>query len=320
MPVLPKSVYQFGSVLLTAYTIRKLRRTHPSVPAQMRIWRSLIARMAPTSHGRETGLEKGMNYDTFRQRVPLQTYEQIRPFIERMKRGEASVLWPGPCTFYATSSGTTAGRTKYLPVTWEMLRHFRQASLDSLFYYTARVGHAGVFRGRHLFLGGSTTLARLPESAPFKAYAGDLSGITALNLPAWVEKHLYEPGRTIAQMADWPAKLDAIVERTWDRNITLLAGIPSWILILAEQVRTRVDAGQRRLPNLQALWPKLECLVHGGVPVGPFMDELRSALGPTVNFHEVYPASEGFIAAQDADSSFGCDSWRKQGCFSNSCP
>ncbi|HWA08141.1 MAG TPA: GH3 auxin-responsive promoter family protein [Opitutaceae bacterium] len=305
MPALPKSLFYLGADFLTARAARRLR--HPPRPAavQHRIWRRLVARMAATTYGRKAGLERGMSYAAFRERIPPQTYEQFAPHIERMKRGEADVLWPGQCSYYAVSSGTTAGRTKYLPITAEMLEHFRQTGLDSLLYYTARVGHGGLFRGRHLFLGGSTTLAPLPESAPFVAYGGDLSGLAALNLPSWVEHHLYEPGTQIAQMSDWPAKIDAIVERTWNRNITMVAGIPSWILILAEQMRQRVDSGQTRLVHLQELWPNLECLVHGGVPITPFADELRAALGPGVNFHEVYPASEAFIAAQDADSALG---------------
>jgi hypothetical protein len=305
MPALPKSLFYLGADFLTARTARKLRQVKKSGPAQNRTWRRLVAKLSATSYGRKAGIEPRMDYSAFRGRVPPQTYEKFAPYIERMKRGEADVLWPGQCAFYAVSSGTTAGRTKYLPITDEMFAHFRQAGLDSLLFYTSRMGQAGIFRGRHLFLGGSTTLALLPESDPFMAYGGDLSGIAALNLPGWVEKHLYEPGTQIAQLADWPAKIDAIVERTWNLDIRMLAGIPSWILILAEQLRLRVDTGRVRLAHLQALWPNLECLVHGGVPITPFADELRAVLGPTVNFHEVYPASEAFIAAQDADSILG---------------
>ena len=222
-----------------------------------------------------------------------------------MRRGEADVLWPGKCSFFAVSSGTTAGRTKYLPVTEEMLGHFRKAGLDSLLYYTVRVKHAAMFRGRHLFLGGSTALTPLTDVGSHEAYAGDLSGITALNLPPWVEKHLYEPGMKIAQMTDWPAKLAAIVQRTRSLDITMLGGIPSWVLILAAALREDSAKGKHRITDLQGLWPNFECFIHGGVPIGPFQEELRIALGPTVNFHEVYPASEAFIAAQDIEAGFG---------------
>ncbi len=300
-----RSLLTVGVSFLTTRTARKLRDGKDAVPAQERTFTSLCAQLAATVYGRLHGIEAGMTYTQFQARVPLQTYEGFIPHIERMKAGEPNVLWPGHCSFYAVSSGTTAGRTKYLPITEGMLEHFRKAGLDSLLYYTARVGHTGVFRGKHLFLGGSTTLTQLEESKHQAAYAGDLSGITALNLPGWVEKHLYEPGKSIAQVADWPSKLQAIAERTWNRDVTLLAGIPSWMLILAETVKARASTPNHTPANLQAIWPNLECLIHGGVPVGPYIEELRAQIGPSVNFHEVYPASEGFIATQDAESVLG---------------
>ena len=269
------------------------------------VFRKLMARLAATSYWRAAGLVAGVDYRTFQTRLAPHSYERLAPAIERMKLGESDVLWPGRCAHFAVSSGTTAGRTKFLPITAAMLGHFRTAGLASLLFYAARKGRASVFRGRHLFLGGSTALAALPGTHPDPSFAGDLSGITALNLPSWVEKHLYEPGAQIAQIADWPAKLDAIVRRTTSLDITMLAGIPSWVLILAAALRQHAAQHGKTAGHVQDLWPNLECFVHGGVPVGPFQAELRAALGPTVNFHEVYPASEGFIAAQDADAGLG---------------
>ncbi len=302
MPVPPKFLATLGAGILTARMKSRLRKKKSgAVPAQQKQFRGLADAFGRTELWRKLSLGTGIDYKTFHDRVPLHSYEEIEPYIERMKRGEADVLWPGQCSFYAVSSGTTAGRTKYLPITEPMIAHFRKAGLDSLLFYAARSGSAKVFNGRHLFLGGSTALTRIEEAEPFTAYAGDLSGITALRLPSWVERHLYEPGAEIAQMSNWPEKIQAIVERTSSLDITLLAGIPSWILILAEALRTRAGGAE----NLQALWPNLECLVHGGVPLGPFETELRAALGPTVNLHEVYPASEGFLAAQDAEPEAG---------------
>jgi hypothetical protein len=305
MPIWPKSFITIGTSLLTARTARRLRRKKTALGQQDLALAELTTQFAQTSFWHEHGIGEKLTYAQFQTATPPRTYEDFSPAIERMKAGEGDVLWPGACAFYAVSSGTTAGRTKFLPITEGMLAHFRQAGLDSLLYYTARVGNAGVFRGRHLFLGGSTQLAPLMEVRPFQAYTGDLSGITALNLPPWVEKHLYEPGAEIAQMADWPAKLAAITERTAGLDISLLAGIPSWILILAEALRKNSIRGKARALNLQGIWPNLECFIHGGVPITPFDDELRAALGPTVNFHEVYPASEAFIATQDSEALAG---------------
>jgi hypothetical protein len=305
MIVPPRALVNFAVGVMSARTARRLRRTNPGHADQRRAFAALTSRLATTAFGREAGIEAGLRYETFRTRVAPRTYEMLAPYLERMKRGETGVLWPGRCSFFALSSGTSAGRSKCLPVTEDMLAHFRQAGLNSLLYYTARVGHTGVFLGRHLLLGGTTTLAPLEGARPDAAYAGDLSGIATLNLPAWAEKHLYEPGSTIAQMADWPAKLQAIAKRTLRRDITLLAGIPNWLLMLWEALRAQAVAEQVAAPNLKTLWPNLECLVHGGAPLAPFADQLPAALGPGVNLHEVYPASEGFIAAQDGDAAQG---------------
>ena len=289
-----------GAGLHATRVNRRFRVPGADVAAQERTWDGLRAGYAASAWGRQDGVHRGMSYEEFRTRVPLRDYEAFAPAIERMKCGEADVLWPGRCAHFAVSSGTTAGRTKFLPVNAAMLAHFRQTGLDSLCLYARRAGHARVFRGRHLFLGGSTALAPLPEAHPFAAWSGDLSGIAAAHLPGWVRRHLYEPGAEIAQMADWPAKIWAIAAQTAGRDVSLVAGIPSWLLVLAAELRRQTGCR-----SLDSLWPNLECLVHGGVPVGPFAEELRSEFGENVGFHEVYPASEAFIAAQDAGPGEG---------------
>jgi len=305
MPALPRSLLSAGARFLSARTARRLRDTQRILPAQHKAFTHLTSAMARCSFGRENGIHAGMTYTEFQSKIPLRTYESFTEPIERMKRGEADVLWPGRCRYYAVSSGTTAGRTKYLPITDAMLAHFRQAGLDSLLYYTARTGSTSVFGGKQLFLGGSTTLSRIEESKPFEAWAGDLSGITAIHMPGWVNRYLYEPGADVAQIGNWPEKIKAIAERTHNRDLRLVAGIPSWVLILAAAVKTRAANGSALPADLRAVWPNLECFIHGGVPIAPFIDELRATLGNGVNFHEVYPASEGFIATQDADASLG---------------
>lgn len=303
----PKSLIPLGASLLGFGAARRLRARGRDLAAQKKHAAALRRAMARTAYGRQHGIEAGMSDQAWRERLPLRTYEGFIPHIERMKAGEADVLWPGRCDYFAVSSGTTAGRTKYLPVNDAMIAHFRRAGLDSLLYYTTRAGASSVFGGKHLFLGGATSLAPLAEAKDHPAFAGDLSGITALHLPGWIDKHIYEPGGEIARMGDWPAKIQAIARRCVDRDVRMLAGIPSWVLILAAAV---IEEGVRRFGDprpvqLTDIWPNLECLVHGGVPVGPFAGELRAACGADVRFHEVYPASEGFIAAQDAEPDAG---------------
>jgi hypothetical protein len=301
MAAVPRSFIAIASGFLAARESSRLKRTVKAEGAQRKAIAQLTSKLALGSFWSSAGVEAGITYDDYRDRVPLQTYEDLAPCIERMKRGEEDVLCAGQCQLYALTSGTMAGRTKFIPVTEAMLAHFRRAGIESLLWYSARARSTRVFRGRHLFLGGTHALTPIPEALPFEAYSGDLSGIAALNLPKWIEEYFVEPGSEVAQIADWPAKIAAIVERTSGLDITLLAGIPNWVLVLADALRA--NAGGSR--TLKEIWPNLECFVHGGVPVAPFLDELREVLGPTVNFHEVYAASEGFVAAQDGHHAEG---------------
>ncbi len=300
---------------LAARRVHRLQQAGAGLAAQDDSYRVLMGQLARTGFGRQAGLAPNLAYRDFSRRVELRTYEGFAPYVQRMLRGESDVLCPGRCAHFAVSSGTTAGPSKWLPVPAAMLAHFRAAGLDSMLFYAHRAGGGSVFRGRHLFLGGSTALVPVPGTTP-PIWSGDLSGITALNLPWWAERHLYEPGVAIAQMADWPAKLAAIARRTLRADITLVAGIPSWLLVFAETMRAHAAGELGRSPEtLRELWPNLECLVHGGVPVAPFSAELRAAFGSGVALHEVYPASEGFIAAQDAEPEAGLRLLADRGLF-----
>jgi hypothetical protein len=271
--------------------------------------------LAATTAWNAAGIEPGTDYAEFQENVRPGTYDDFVPEIDRMKKGEPDVLWPGTCSLYARSSGIRSGVARSVPVTKEMLKHFKVTGLDSILWYTARVGNCSVLRGRHLFLGGSTAVTPLPDNGPFEAFSCDLSAIGALNLPGWVKKNYYEPGSEIAQIADWKEKIAAITERTAGADISLLAGFPGWVLLLADALLAKGAGGGGRAKNLQEIWPHLQCFMHGGVPITPFQDELRSVLGPTVNFHEVFEASEGFFAAQDADASAGLRMMADSGIF-----
>lgn len=246
-----------------------------------------------------------MSDKTWRARVPLRVYDDFIPYIERMKRGETDVLWPGRCSFFSISAGTTSGNAKHLPVTDALLSHFRRVGLESLLCYTARAG-LRVARGKVLVLGGPTTLAPLLEARKPPAFAGSLGGILALALPAWAERRFYEPGPEVAQLPDSHEKLQATARHCLDRDVRMIVGLPCQLpgfanIVLAEHAaRTGTPAR-----SLRDVWPRLECVVHGGVPIGPFARELRAVCGPGVHLHEVYFAAEGFFGAQDSDAEVG---------------
>lgn len=286
------------------------------VSVQAKTLARLTTRYAQTDQGKIDGICPGMVYRDFRAQVPCRAYEDFTSQIERCLRGEVDVLWPGRCAHFAVSSGTTAGKTKYLPVTDAMLRHFRRTGLESLLLFAERTGKHRIFGGKHLFLGGSTALEPVtrPAGVP-AAWSGDLSGITALKMPAWAERFLYEPGKEIAQVPDWPTKIDLIAERTLGRDIRVIAGIPSWLLVFAEALLKRNRAAGRSAASVKAVWPNLDCIIHGGVPLGPFERELNESFGDDLDFHEVFPASEGFIAAQDAEKGAGLRLFTDAGIF-----
>lgn len=304
MPVLPKSFFVLGTSVQTALASRRLKHTGTAARAQHQCFRTLLQTLATTEFGRDTGLRADMPYAKFRAQIPVRSGEHFAPWIDRMARGEPNVLWPGRCALYALTSGTT-GQPRRLPVTEPMLEHFRRAGQAAMMCYTARVGHAGVVRGRHLFLSGTTALSSLPSSSGFQPLIGDLSAILSLSLPRWAERHLYEPGVAVARMGDTAHRVAAIIERTRPLDITLLAGMPPALLQFAAALRETPEGSPGSTATLQTTWPNLECIVHGGMMLAPHQEELRRAAGAGVRFHEVYAAAEGLIAAQDADSVAG---------------
>jgi hypothetical protein len=305
MPVWPKIVYTYHVSLRTAATKWKLRQVDCAPAQQEHVFDVLTRRLAATSYWKMAGIEPAMSYSQFQARVPVHTHEQIAPAIEQMMRGECDVLWPGRCTLFAQTSGTSSGEPRFLPVTDYMLRLFRRSGFESLLYYTVRARHAGAFRGRHLLYGGTTALTPLHNGNPPAGFAGSVTGIAALNLPKWVERHYYEPGPTVAQMPVSDAQNEAIASRTRARDITLIAGVPQGVTLLADALRATNTSGHNPGASLKAHWPNLECLTHGGAPIAPYAAELRRVLGPDVAFHEVYAATEGFIATQDVNDEPG---------------
>jgi hypothetical protein len=305
MTALPKKFFVLGAAVQTARMARRLKQPRTAVPEQWQTFSKLTANFAPTQFGKANGIDARIDYPAFRGHVPVRAYEQFVPFIERMTQGEPNVLSPGACSWFATTAGTVSGSAKILPVTDGLLNHFREAAYDSLLFYAARVDSSSVFEGRHLLLGLSTALQPVASSSEFRASQGELSAILGAQLPDWVEKYFYEPGASVAAIADWNALIEATAERTINQDITLLAGLPNWLLVLGEALRKKNSGANRSSSTLRDLWPNLECIVHCGVPVAPFQEELRQLAGSAVKFHEVYFSSEGFIAAQDADATAG---------------
>ena len=294
MTLAPRFLVNFWAGYCVTRFVRRLKSLGRGVEAQQLAFARLMARLADTEFGRSHGLTAGTTYAYFRESVPPRNYDYFQPLVQRMAGGEAGVLSAGRCLFFVETAGTTADKPKLLPVPEAMLEHYRHGLRDALFLYAAKAGHTGVFLGRHLHVGASTALTE--ENG---AYRTSLDGMLTLCLTPWVEANLSSPPPAVANLPEGPGKIQATARCMLHRDVTLVGGTPATVCALALAARDAASTGKRRMTSLQAMWPNLECVVLTGAPLGLYAEALRTALGPTVNFHEVYAAAEGIIAAQD---------------------
>lgn len=264
---------------------------------QMQQLSHLLSKAKNTLWGKAHGFGRIKDYETFCQNVPLQEYEDVLPFIDRIRAGEQNILWPTHIKWFAKSSGTTSQRSKFIPVSQEAIEqcHFRGGK-DLLSVYCTYRPDTRVFNGLSLRLGGSTTF----NSKNHETYYGDLSAILIENLPFWVEIRS-TPNQSIALMEEWESKLNKIVDRAITQNITSLFGVSSWMLLLCKLVKEKTGAD-----NLLDVWPNMELYGHGGVSFGPYRKQFQEMFpGPQVTYLESYNASEGIFAMQDQVPSVG---------------
>lgn len=234
------------------------------------------------------------SYTAFSERVPIVTYEDLQPYIERARKGEPNVFWNTPIKWFAKSSGTTDAKSKFIPVSNEALEdcHFK-AGKDMLCLYLNNNENSQLFTGKSLRLGGSKQLY-----ADNNTYFGDLSAILIENLPMWAEFGS-TPSNKVSQLSDWEIKLDAIIKETRNENVTSFAGVPSWMLVLLN--RALETTGKE---HLFEIWQNLEVYFHGGVSFDPYREQYKKLLpNSDFNYYEIYNASEGFFALQDLNNS-----------------
>ena len=260
------------------------------IAAQQLVFRELMTQVALTDFGREQGLTSDSTYEEFASQVPITNYDKLYPWIERSIRGEANVLWPGVTRWFAKSSGTTAAKSKFIPVSRESLEenHFK-AGRDLLAFYSEQVPDSQLYDGLSLRLGGSSKINELNEHS----YYGDLSAIMIDNLPLWASWRS-TPSHDLALMDEWEAKIEKIAQQVARQNVTSLFGVPSWMLVLLRRVLEI-----RGETSLEAVWPNLELFVHGGVAFTPYESAFEAILPRGTRKLETYNASEGFFAVQD---------------------
>lgn len=234
------------------------------------------------------------SYAQFAARIPISSYEDLEPLIERTRQGEQNVLWETPIKWFAKSSGTTNAKSKFIPVSTEALEdcHYK-GSKDLLCLYLNNNEDSEMFLGKSLRLGGSSQIYENNNT-----FFGDLSAILIENMPIWAE-FSSTPSSKISLMSEWETKMSAIIKETINENVTSFAGVPSWMLVLMNKVLE--ETGKN---NLVELWPNLEVYFHGGVSFDPYREQYHKLLPKNdFKFYEIYNASEGFFAIQDLNYS-----------------
>ena len=291
--------------MLRLYARRRLRRLEAMEPqqTQRRVLASLIRRCLRTKFGQDHGFSTAWSLDDYRAQVPLRDYDAFwEAYWQAAFPRLTDCTWPGLIPWFAVSSGTATGTTKYIPVSREMRRSNVRAGAELLTHHLANRPKSRLFAGRFFMLGGSTGLVR---QAP-GVFSGDLSGIAAASMPGWARLR-YFPPRDLEGIADWQVKIGRFAERSLDTEISAIAGTPSWLLIFLERLmevaRARRGGAACRIADI---YPALELLSPGGVAWAPYRDRFAALLeGSRAETREVYPASEGFFAIADGDDGTG---------------
>lgn len=251
----------------------------------------LIRRAKNTEWGKKFDYSSIGSIRDFQLRVPISAYENLEPWIERARKGEKNIIWPTDIKWFAKSSGTTAGKSKFIPVSNEALEecHFRGGK-DTIVLYSSNFNSINPLKGKALAIGGSQQINQYNN----EIYYGDLSAVLIKNLPHWAN-FIRTPDKSIALMDEWETKIEKMAQATIQENVTNISGVPSWTLVLIKRI-FEITAKD----NLKDVWPNLELFVHGGVSFVPYRDEYKKIIrGGMMNYMETYNASEGFFGIQD---------------------
>lgn len=257
-------------------------------------FQKLIENGKKTTFGKQYNFENIQNYEQFKTQLPVRTYKDLEEYIKSIRQGLQNVLWPSETKWFAKSSGTSGSKSKFIPVTEESLVdcHFKGGK-DMLSIYCDNYPETTIFNGKSLILGG-THEASLNENAK----EGDLSAIIMDNLPLWVNIHR-TPSKDIAIMNDFEAKIEKIAKISSKENVTNIAGVPSWMLVLFKRILEITGA-----KHIHEIWPNLELYMHGGVSFSHYRKQFEELLPNGANYLETYNASEGFFGIQD---KLNCD-------------
>ena len=259
-----------------------------AVKAQQQTLAELVALAKDTAFGKDHHFNEIKNYEDFKSQVPIRDYEQLRPYIDRVVAGEADVMWKGKPKYFAKTSGTTSG-AKYIPISAASMPEHIKAARNALLTYIHETGKAEFVNGKMIFLQGSPVMSKKNG-----IHVGRLSGIVANLVPAYLQKNRLPSYHTNC-IEDWEQKVEAIVEETYDQNMTLISGIPPWVQMYFDKLVEK-SGGK----NIASIFKNFQLFVYGGVNYEPYRAKIEASIGRKVDTIETYPASEGFIAYQDS--------------------
>lgn len=257
-----------------------------AVKNQEELLLSLVKTAEKTLFGREHQFETIKTIEDFRSQVPIKDYEDLKPYIEKVKKGQSKILWPDLPEYFAKTSGTTSG-AKYIPISKEAMPYQIGGAQSALFHYIAKKNNADFVGGKMIFLQGSPELQEINGIKN-----GRLSGIVAHHIPNYLQKNRLPSWETNC-IEDWETKIDKIVEETEKENMTLISGIPPWLIMYFEKL---IDRHGKKITEI---FPNLQLIITGGVNYEPYRDKMNELLGKPVDIVQTFPASEGFFAFQD---------------------
>jgi len=276
------------------------------VATQREVLQELITAAQYTEFGKKYGFNKLFSVKEFKQKVPLQEYNDVEPYINRMMQGEENVLWNTPVFWFAKSSGTSSAKSKFIPISDESLQqnHFK-ASKDVLSNYYKFFPSSNLLTGKGLVVGGSHQISKLNNDIQF----GDLSAVLMQNTPFWGQ-WIRTPELSVALLDEWENKIEQLAQITANENVTSLAGVPTWTLLLLKRI---LEIKEKK--NINEVWPNLELYINGGVSFVPYKEQFDKILGTKINYLEIYNASEGFIAGQQTPNDDGLLLFTEHGIF-----
>jgi len=278
---------------------------HP-VAAQREVLQDLVTAAQYTEFGRKYSFSKLFSLREFKKKVPIHEYNDLKPYIERMMNGEENILWNTPVTWFAKSSGTTSDKSKFIPISEESLQdnHFK-ASKDLLSNYYKNFPSSDLLTGKGLVVGGSHQISKVNEEVQY----GDLSAVLMQNSPFWGQ-WIRTPELSVALLDEWEEKIETLAQVTAEENVTSLAGVPTWTLLLLKRILEI-----KGKTTIKEVWPNLELYINGGVSFIPYKDQFDKIIGGKINYLEIYNASEGFVAAQISPDDDGMLLFTEHGIF-----